>query len=114
MAALAMENYTDAPDELLERARKVAKTPQAAALMLAAVNRRLAELAPDEEPFAAAKRLAEECDEWGISTGYRLVNLYYEDSLNPPNFAVSYEDDDHEDYMDIAEDVLWFLRDGNG
>ena len=64
--------------------RKVAKTPQSAALMLAAVNKRLAELAPGEEPFAAAKRLTAE---W---------------------------DDDHDDLMDVAEATLWILRDGNG
>ena len=113
MAALAMDKYTGAPDELLERARKVARTPESAALMLAAVNKRLAEIAPGEEPFAAAKRLAAEWDEWGIREGYRLLNLYYEDSIDPPNFAVSYEDTDHEDYMDMAEDVLSFLREGN-
>ena len=113
MAALAMENYTGAPDELLERARKVAKTPQAAALMLAAVNRRLAELAPGEEPFAAAKRLTAEWDDWAIEAGYRYLNEYYEDSLDPPHFAVSYEEIDHEEVLSLAQVTLWILGDGN-
>ena len=113
MAALAMDNYTGAPYELLERARKVAKTPESAALMLAAVNRRLAELAPGEEPFAAAKRLTAEWDDWAIEAGYRHLNRYYEDSLDPKHFAVSYEDIDHVEHIDLAEVTLWVLRDSD-
>ena len=113
MATLAMENYTGAPDELLEQARQAANTPQSAALMLAAINRQLAEIAPGEEPYAAAKRLAAELDYRAIRTAYRLLNEYYEDSLDPPHFEVSYEDIDHEEHMAVAEDVLVILRDGN-
>ena len=111
MAALAMENYTDAPDELLEQARQVANTPQSAALMLAAINRQLAEIAPGEEPYAAAKRLAVKWDYRAIRTAYRLLNEYYEDSLDPPHFEVSYEDIDHEEHMALASSMLRELRD---
>ena len=111
MAALAMDNYTGTPDELLRRARQVAKTPESAALMLAAVNRRLAEIVPGEEPYAAAKRLAAERDERAIEAGYRYLNEYYEDSLDLRNFSVSYEDIDHEELFGVAEDVLWTLSD---
>ena len=111
MAALAMDNYSGTPDELLEQARLVAKTPESAALMLAAVNRRLAEIAPGEDPYAAAKRLATERDDWVIEGGYWYLNEYYEDSLDLGHFSVSYEDIDHEDLLGVAEDVLLILSD---
>ena len=114
MAALATDNYTGAPDELLERARQVAKTPESAALMLAAVNKRLLEIAPEEEPFDAAKRLAAEWDRWVIEESYDLLQLYYQDSLNADSFDVTYESIDHEDYICIAVDMLGTLKDGNG
>ena len=50
--------------------------------MLAAVNRRLSEIVPGEEPYAAAKRLATEWNERAIEAGYRYLNEYYEDSLD--------------------------------
>ena len=106
MAALAMDNYRGTPDELLERAREVANTPESAALMLAAVNRRLAEIAPGEEPYAAAKRLAAERDDWAIEAGYRHLNWYYEDSLDPHHFSVSFEGINHEEFMGLAEEML--------
>ena len=112
MAALAMDNYTGTPDELLRQARKVAKTPESAALMLAAVNRRLADIVPGEEPYAAAKRLAAERDELAIEAGYRFLNEYYEDSIDLNRFSVSYEDIDHEELMAVGEAMLRILRDG--
>ena len=111
MAALAMDNYSGTPNELLEQARQVAKTPESAALMLAAVNRRLAEIVPGEEPYAAAKRLAAERDDLAIEGGYWYLNEYYEDSLDLKRFSVSYEDIDHEELFGVAEDVLWILSD---
>ncbi len=112
MAALAMDNYRGTPDELLEKARQVAKMPECAALLLAAVNKRLAEIVPGEEPYAAAKRLTAERDDWAIEAGYRYLNEYYENSLNAKGFAVSYEDIDHEEFMGLAEAVFEILRDG--
>ena len=112
MAALAMQDYTGAPDELFERARKAIYTPESAALMLAAVNKLLAEIAPGEEPYAAAKRLAVEWDERAIEAGYRHLNDYYEDSLNPKHFAVFYEHIDHEELMELGDAMLWTLKEG--
>ena len=112
MAALAMENYAGTPDELLEQARQVANTPESAALMLAAVNRRLAEIVPGEEPYAAAKRLTAEWDDWAIEAGYRHLNWYYEDSLDLKNFSVSYEAIDHDELMAVGETMLRILSDG--
>ena len=112
MAALAMQNYKGAPDELFERARKAIYTPESAALMLAAVNKLLAEIAPGEEPYAAAKRLTAERDDRGIEAGYRHLNYYYEDSLDPKNFAVSYEGIDHEEFIDLGKAMLRILREG--
>ena len=112
MAALAMNQYTGTPDELLEQARKVIYTPESAALMMAAVNKRLAELKPGEEPYAAAKRLTAECDNRGFESGYRHLSDYYEDSLDFKRFSVSYEDIDHAELMALAETMVWELRDG--
>ena len=112
MAALAMDNYAGSPDELLEQARQVAKTPESAALLLAAVNRRLADIVPAEEPVAAAKLLTAEWDDLAIEAAYRHLNWYYEDSLDPQNFSISYEDIDHEELMGLAEEMLRVLRDG--
>ena len=111
MAALAMENYAGSPDELLEQARQVANTRESAELLLAAVNKRLAEIKPDEEPVAAAKLLTAERDDWAIEAGHRYLNEYYEDSLDPGHFSVSYEDIDHEELMGVAKEMLWILRD---
>ena len=112
MAALAMENYAGTPDELLDKARQVAKTPESAALMLAAVNRRLAEIVPGEEPYAAAKQLAANRDERTIEAAYRHLNWYYEDSLDTKHFSVSYEDIGHDEFMGLAEAMLTELRVG--
>ncbi len=111
MAALAMDNYTGSPGELLEQAREISKTPESAAMLLAAVNKRLAEIAPGEEPVAAANRLSVERDDWAIKSAYRHLDLYYEDSCNPELFSVSYEDIDHEELIGVAEDMLWILSD---
>ena len=113
MAALAMENYIGTPDELLERARQVFKTPESAALMLAAVNTRLAELAPGEEPYAAAKRLSVEWDDLAIEAGYYSLLWYYKDSLSPQKFSISYEEIDHEEYMGAGETVIRILKNRN-
>ena len=112
MADLAMNEYTGTPDELLEQARKVANTPESAALMMAAVHKRLAELKPGEEPYAAAKRLMAERDDWGIEACYRYLNEYYENSLDLKHFSVSYEDIDHEEHIALAETIVWALGDG--
>ena len=119
MAALAIDDYTGTPEELLERARWIVE-PQAIdfcevpALLLAAVNKRLAEIAPGEEPRAAVKRLTVEWDKWAIEGSYELLTWYYEDSLNPKKFIGSYERIDHEDYMGVAHDMFRMLNNGNG
>ena len=107
-----MQNYKGAPDELFERARKAIYTPESAALMLAAVNKLLAEIAPGEEPYAAAKRLTVEWDDWAIQSAYRHLNDYYEESLDPKNFAVSYEGIDHEELISVGRTMLRILREG--
>ena len=119
MAALAIDDYTGTPEELLQRARQIVEPHEidfceVPALLLAAVNKRLVELAPGEEPRAAAKRLAAEWDKWDIKGSYELLTWYYEDSLNPKRFIVSYERIDHEDYMGVAQDMFRMLNNGNG
>lgn len=114
MAALAIDEYTGTPDELLKRAQQATERIDVPAFLLAAVNKRLAEIAPGEEPHAAAKRLTAEWDKWAVEGAYELLSWYYEDSLNPDKFSVSYEDIDHEDYMGVAEDMFRMLKNGNG
>ena len=118
MAALAIDDYTDTPDELLERARQITEPQvidfsEVPALLLAAVNKKLAEIAPEEEPYAAAKRLSVEWNKWAIESGYDLLLWYYKDSLNPEKFSVSYEQIDHEHHTGIAEDMFRMLKNGN-
>ena len=110
MADLAMNEYAGTPDELLEQARQVIYTPESAALMLAAVQKRLAELKPGEEPYAAAKRLAAEQDDVDIEAGYDLLLWFYEDNLRPAKFGPKYEDIDYEDYMSVGETVIRILK----
>ena len=119
MTALAIDDYMGTPEDLLQRARQIVK-PQVTdfcevpALLLAAVNKRLAEIAPGEEPREAAKRLTAEWDKWAIESSYELLTWYYQDSLNPKRFSVSYERIDHEDYMGVAQDIIRMLKNGNG
>ena len=119
MTAPAIDDYTGTPEELLQRARQIVEPQiidfcEVPALLLAAVNKRLAEIAPGEEPRAAAKRLSVKWNEWHIEGSYELLTWYYEDSLNPKNFIVSYERIDHEDYMGVALDMFRMLKNGNG
>ena len=114
MAALAIDDYTGTPEELLERAQQCKEQIDVPAILLAAVNKRLAEIAPGEKPHAAAKRLTVEWDNWAVEGAYQLLIWYYEDSLNPHKFSVSYEEMEHEDYLGIVEDIFRMLKNGNG
>ena len=123
MAALAIDDYTDTPDELLERAQQAvgrarrvtneecAKIP---ALLMKAVNNRLAELAPDEEPRAAVKRLAAEREDLEFQYNYQYLIDYCERSMSePPERGPLYELIYHEDFVWYAEEFLKELKDGN-
>ena len=81
MAALAIDDYTGTPEELLQKAQQATKRARRVtneecskvpALLLNAVNKRLVELAPGEEPRAAAKRLAVEWETGGYRIRLRL------------------------------------------
>ena len=114
MAALAIDDYTGTPEELLQRARRCKERIDVPALLLVAVNKRLVEIAPGERPHVTASRLTAEWDKWAIEGAYELLTWYYEDSLNPNKFSVFYEEIDHEEYMGIAEDMFRMLKNGNG
>ena len=118
MAALAIEDYTGTPEELLQRAQQITEPrvidfSEVPALLLAAVNKSLAEIAPNEDPRAAAKRLTAEWDNWAIESGYEQLTWYYEDSLNPKKFKANYDPIDHEEQVWLAEGMLRTLRNGN-
>lgn len=122
MAALAIDDYAGTPDELLqraqqatERARRVTneECSKVPVLLLTAVNKRLAELAPGEEPRAAAKRLAFEWEREAIESGYDFLTEYYEKSRRPSEYGPAYELIDHEEFVWVAEGMLRRLKDGN-
>ena len=103
-------------DELLEEA-KWAFDSKAPAFLLAAVNKVLAEVAPNEEPRSAAKRLAVAWHRWGIEAGYDSLLFYYQDSLDPDRFSFWEEDvewDWKNHYLEVAFDMVEILRAGNG
>ena len=127
MAALAIDDYTDTPDEdtpdeLLKRAQKAVKRARRVsdeecakipALLMKAVNNRLAELAPDEDPRAAVKRLATEWERDSIESGYDFLIEYYETSMRSSKQLPAYELIDHEEFVWVAEGMLRRLKDGN-
>ena len=97
-------------EELIERARHASKNdpPASPALLLAAVNKALAEIAPDEDPGEAAQRLSLEWDNWAIDAGHKALRFYYEDSLDPAQFC-NHEEMDHEDFVGVACDLVGIL-----
>ena len=122
MSALAIDDYASTPNELLERAQQAMKRTRrivdeecskVPALLMSAVNKRLAELAPGEEPHAAVKRLAVEWDQPDIKSTYQFLMEYYEKSLCPSKFGPAYELIDHEEFVWFAEGLLTELKDGN-
>ena len=92
-----------------------ADPPQSPALLLAAVNKALSEVAPGEEPAAAVKRLSVEWNRWGIEAGYESLCFYYEDSLDPHRSgfwqAPEWEWETH--FWEVADDLVRILRAGN-
>ena len=116
---LTTVNYdTASAPELLKQAKRVldADPPQSPALLLAAVNKALSEVAPGEEPAATAKRLATERNRWGIEAGYESLLYYYEDSLDPDRFsfwqAPGWEWETH--FWEVADDLVRILKEDNG
>ncbi len=85
-------------------------------MLLAAVNKTLAEIAPGEDPAAAIKRLASKWNRWGIEAGYESLLYYYEDSLDPIRFsfwqAPGWEWETH--FWEVADDLVRILQEGNG
>ena len=115
MSSPLLENATATASELLDGARKHLKVdPQAtAALQLAAVDKALADIAPGEEPGAAAERLSVKWNRPALKGGYLALLWYYEDSLVPGKFCV-HKEIDQEDHFGVAEDVLRMLAENHG
>ncbi len=113
MAALAIDEYTGTPDELLKRAQQATERIDVPAFLLAAVNKRLAEIAPGEEPHAAAKHLAVEWERDAIESGYDFLTEHYDKSRRPSEYGPAYELIDHEEFVWVAESMLRRLKDGN-
>ena len=97
-------------EELIERARRALKTdpPASPVLLLAAVNKAIAAIAPDEDPGDAARRLSLEWDNWAIEAGHKALRFYYEDSLDPAQFC-NHEAPDREDFVGVAGDLVKIL-----
>ena len=97
-------------EELINRARHVLKTdpPASPVLLLAAVNKAIAAIVPDEDPDDAARRLSVEWNNWAIEAGHKALRYYYEDSLDPAQFC-NHEEPDHEDFVGVACDLVKIL-----
>ena len=95
------------PADLVQQARRIFQTQpeKAAALQLAGINKLLAQVAPGEDPEAAAKRLAKERNRWDIRAGYMSLLWYYQDSLDPGLFCI-HDAEEREMHLSIAEDML--------
>ena len=114
MASPLIKDATVSASELLDGARKYLKVdPEAtAALQLAAVSKALADIAPGEEPGAAAERLSVKLNRPALKGGYLALLWYYEDSLDPRKFCV-HKEIDREDHFGVAEDILRMLHEGH-
>lgn len=97
-------------EELMALARTALKTSpsESPSFLLAAVDKTIAEIAPGEEPGAAAHRLSREWDNWAIEAGYKALKFYYEDSLDPAQFC-NHEEPDREDFVGVACDLVSIL-----
>ena len=115
MASQLLKETTASASELLDGARSYLKTdPEAtAALQLAAVCKALSDLAPAEEPDAAAERLSVKWNRPALKGGYLALLWYYEDSLDPGKFCV-HKEIDREDHFGVAEDILRMLTESHG
>ena len=110
VVARMVETEKHSVEELVELARRALKTSpsESPSLLLAAVDKTIGEIAPGEEPGAAAHRLSREWDNWAIEAGYKALRFYYEDSLDPAQFCV-HEEPDHEDFVGVACDLMRIL-----
>lgn len=110
MVARMVETEKHSVDELVTLARKALKTSpsESPSFLLAAVDKTIAEIAPGEEPGAAAHRLSREWGNWAIEAGYKALRFYYEDSLDPAQFSI-HEDMDREDFIGVACDLVRIL-----
>lgn len=115
MVTPLLKNATASAGELLDGAREYLKVdPEAtAALQLAAVYKALSDIAPGEEPGAAAERLSMKWNRPALKGGYLALLWYYEDSLDPRKFCV-HKAIDQEDHFGVAEDVIRMLNEGHG
>ena len=106
-----VETEKHSVEELLAQARRALKTnpSESPTLLLAAIDKTIAEIAPGEEPGAAAHRLSKDWDNWAIEAGYQALKFYYEDSLDPGQFLI-HEDMDREDFIGVANDLLRILN----
>ena len=102
------------PDELLEQARHALKSgsSELPALLMSAANKAIAEIAPGEDPEKAALRLAAEWNDRHIKAAYTSLLWYYKDSLNPSRFC-DYDYQRMDNLVDVAEDLLEMLKEGN-
>ena len=112
MAALQFNSETATIIELLQRARYAHRNDPTAApgLLLAAVNKALKAVAPGVEPWETVKRLTKEGDGWSLEAGYKALQYYEEDSKSSSAFSV-YEEDDKDNYLEIAEGLVMMLAD---
>ena len=97
----------DSVATLLARARRAheREREKAPGLLLKAVQQRVREICPDEDPWDAVRRMAEEKGDRAIRVTYRGVMLLEDDQRR----NLPYDDESWEIYTDMAEILIEML-----
>ena len=97
----------DSVATLLAKARRAheREREKAPRLLLKAVQQRVREICPDEDPWDAVRRMAEEKDDRAIRVTYRGVMLLEDDRQR----NLPYDDDSWEIHTDMAEILIEML-----
>ena len=92
---------------LLAKARRAheREREKAPGLLLKAVQQRVREICPDEEPWDAVRRMAEEKGDRAIRVTYRGVMLLEDDQRR----NLPYDDESWESYTDMADILIEML-----
>ena len=94
----------DSVATLLAKARRAhqQEREKAPGLLLKAVQQRVREICPDEDPWDAVRRMAEEHDDWAIRSTYWYVKSIESDQQR----NMPYDDESWEINLDMAEILI--------
>ena len=94
----------DSVATLMAKARRAheREREKAPGLLLKAVQQRVREICPDEDPWDAVRRMAEEHDDWAIRSTYWYVKSIDSDQQR----NMPYDDESWEINLDMAEILI--------